>query len=63
LRTAIKKLLKLIKEGNAAGAQEQLRVCSGKLDKVAVRRYLHPNTAHRYKSRLAKRVGKMTAGT
>lgn len=60
LRTSIKKLLKSIKEGDAAKAGVDLKECFKKLDKCGARRYLHPNTANRYKSRLAKRVGHMT---
>ena len=56
LRTTFKKLLKTVKAGDAAGAGELLKVAFSKLDKCAARRYLHPNTAHRYKSRLTKRV-------
>lgn len=56
LRTHIKKLLKAVKEKDAQGAQSLFRTVQGKLDKCAMRRYLHPNTAHRYKSRLSKRV-------
>ena len=60
LRSSIKKLLKAIKDGDATKAADELKVCFGKLDKCAVRRYLHPNTAHRYKSRLALRVKKLS---
>lgn len=61
LRTHVKKLLKAIKAGEATAAQDLLKVCSKKLDKCGARRYLHPNTAARYKSRLSKRVFRMTA--
>jgi len=63
LRTTFKKLLKTVKAGDTAAAGELLKVAFSKLDKCAVRRYLHPNTAHRYKSRLSKRVGGMAATT
>jgi small subunit ribosomal protein S20 len=59
LRTSIKKLLKAIKSSDKAGAVENLKIVHGKLDKCGIRRYLHPNTAQRYKSRLAKRVQKL----
>lgn len=61
LRTHMKKLLKAVKEQDAAGAESQFRIVQKKLDKCAMRRYLHPNTAYRYKSRLARRIGKITA--
>lgn len=61
LRTEIKKLLKAVKDGAVDAAKAQLSIVYKKLDKCGARRYLHPNTAYRYKSRLAKRVGKMTA--
>lgn len=60
LRTQIKKLLKAVKEENLEEAQGHLKLVYKKLDKCAVRRYLHPNTAHRYKSRLTKRVNKLS---
>lgn len=60
LRTTFKKFLKTVKAGDKAGASELLKVAFSKLDKCAARRYLHPNTAHRYKSRLSKRVGGMS---
>ncbi|QDU59298.1 30S ribosomal protein S20 [Planctomycetes bacterium Pan216] len=56
LRTQIKHFLKAIKEENLDEARTNLRLVYKKLDKCAVRRYLHPNTACRYKSRLTKRV-------
>ena len=59
LRTQIKKVLKAVKEGNGEEAREHLRLAYKKLDKCAARRYLHPNTAYRYKSRLTLRVNAM----
>lgn len=61
LKTQIKKLLKAIKEKNVEQAVEQLKLTHKKLDKCGVRRYLHPNTANRYKARLAKRVSALSA--
>ncbi|MFO0948225.1 MAG: 30S ribosomal protein S20 [Planctomycetota bacterium] len=55
LRTQIKKLLKAIKDNNVAEATDALTTVYKELDKAAARRYLHPNTAHRYKSRLTTR--------
>lgn len=59
LRTHIKKLLLAVKEQDQAQADAMLRLVYRKLDKAATRRYLHPNTAHRTKSRLTKRVQAM----
>ena len=61
LRTNVKKLLQAVKDGSADEAKTQLSVVYKKLDKCAMRRYLHPNTAYRYKSRLTKRVNDMQA--
>lgn len=61
LRTQIKKVLKAVKDGDAAVAQDALRLTYKKLDKCAMRKYLHPNTADRYKARLTKRVNAMQA--
>lgn len=61
LRTEIKKLLKLVKENKAADAKASLSTVYKKLDKAAARGYLHPNTAHRYKSRLTVRVNRLAA--
>lgn len=55
LRTQVKKLLKAIKDGDLESATAAIAVVYKKLDKAAARRYLHPNTAHRYKSRLTLR--------
>jgi small subunit ribosomal protein S20 len=56
LRTQIKKVLQAVKSGNADAAKVELSQAYKRLDKCALRRYLHPNTAYRYKSRLARRV-------
>jgi small subunit ribosomal protein S20 len=62
LRTAIKKLLKSVKEKNLDTAKGLLSIVASKLDKAGARRYLHPNTAARYKGRLTKRVLALKAG-
>lgn len=59
IRSQIKRVLMAVKDGNKEQATAELKVVYQKLDKSAARRYLHPNTAHRYKSRLAARVNKM----
>lgn len=56
LRTQMKKFLVAVKEGQLDQAAVELQLCYKKLDKCGVRRYLHPNTAHRYKGRLAARL-------
>lgn len=56
LRTQVKKVLQAVKSGDAESAKLELALAYKRLDKCAMRRYLHPNTAYRYKSRLARRV-------
>jgi small subunit ribosomal protein S20 len=61
LRTQLKKVLKAVKDGDKAAAGAELRAAYAKLDKCAMRGYLHKNTAYRYKSRLTKRVNALGA--
>ena len=56
LRTAIKSLRSAVASGDAAKAQEALPGVLSVIDKIAQKKVIHPNTASRYKSRLAKRV-------
>jgi small subunit ribosomal protein S20 len=59
----MKKVLAAAKTGDRQQAEEALRLAQKKLDKAAARRYLHPNTAYRYKSRLANRVNAMSGSS
>ena len=56
VKTGIKRLEETIRAGDAAAAQEQLKLVSRELDKVSSTSTMHKNTAARKKSRLAKRI-------
>lgn len=56
LRTAIKGLRAAVASGDAAKAAELLPQTFSVIDKIAQKRVIHPNSAARYKSRLAQRV-------
>jgi small subunit ribosomal protein S20 len=62
LKTQIKRYLIALQSGDVEKASGELRVVYAKLDKCAVRHYLHPNTARRYKSRLAERLNQLKRG-
>ena len=61
VKTRVKRLEDVIKAGDAAAAQEQLKAVARKLDKVSSTSTMHKNTAARKKSRLAKRVNALKA--
>ncbi len=62
IKSQIKKLSDLVQSGPADQVQSEYLVAVKKLDKAAVRRILHPNTAARKKSQLAEMVrGKAAA--
>lgn len=61
IRTEIKKLEKVIKDGNHEQAAKQLHMLQKKLDKVASTSTMHKNTASRLKSRLTKKVNALQA--
>lgn len=56
LRTLTKRLLGLLKEQKLDEARTLLRVVAQRFDRAASKRVIHPNTAARYKSRLARRL-------
>ena len=56
LRTAVKGLRTAVESGDAARAQELLAPTLGVIDASAQKKIIHPNTASRYKSRLARSV-------
>ncbi len=56
LRTWVRKLREAADGGDAATAQELLRVASRKLDKAASKGVIHKNQAANRKSALAKRA-------
>ena len=54
IKTYTKRTLKAASEGNFEAAEADFRFTVAKIDKAGVRRVLHPNTAARRKSRLAR---------
>ncbi len=57
IKTEVKRLRSMIKDKNVEQAQAQLKLVESRLDKAGNRRYLHPNTTSRLKSRLNQAVG------
>jgi small subunit ribosomal protein S20 len=58
LKKTIKKFQTLLSEKNTADAKPLLSKIFSQLDKCAKKRILHPNTADRRKSRLARKLSK-----
>lgn len=61
IKTAIRKVDDAIVARDAEAAGKSLREAARVLDRNAQRHILHPNTAARRKSRMAKRVNVLTA--
>ena len=61
LRRALRDIRAAIDAGDAKDVKEALRNTISLVDKMAGKRLIHPNTAGRYKSRLASRVAKKSA--
>ena len=61
VKTQIKHLEVTIDEGKATEAQEQFRLLTKNLDKVAATSTMHKKTAARKKSRLAKKINALKA--
>ncbi|MGE5297478.1 MAG: 30S ribosomal protein S20 [Solirubrobacterales bacterium] len=61
VKTQVKHLETTISEGKLTDAQEQFRLLSKKLDKVASTSTMHKKTAARKKSRLAKKINALKA--
>jgi len=59
MRTALKKVRKVIAEGDKAAAQAQLRASQSIIDAIVDKKVFHKNTAARYKSRLAAAIKAM----
>jgi small subunit ribosomal protein S20 len=59
MRTAVKKLRKVVAAGDKAQAAELLPATLKLVDATAQKRIIHGNTADRTKSRLAKAVQKL----
>ena len=60
LKKTIKKFQTLLSEKNVSEAKSLLAKIFSQLDKCAKKRILHPNTADRRKSRLARKLSKTT---
>ncbi len=60
LKKTIKKFQTLLSEKNASEAKSLLAKIFSQLDKAAKKNILHPNTADRKKSRLARKLLKTT---
>ena len=56
VKTQVKRLEQTLASGDLNAAQEQLRLLTKKLDKVASTSTMHKNTASRMKSRLTRRL-------
>ena len=56
MRTQIKRLRRLVEDGQFAQAQELLPAVCAIIDRTAQKGGIHANTAARYKSRLAKHL-------
>jgi small subunit ribosomal protein S20 len=54
VKTSMKKTVQSLSEKNLDQAQADYRAAVAKIDKAGVRRVLHPNTAARRKSKLAR---------
>lgn len=61
VKTQMKHFQNALEAGNAEQAQEQLKILTKKLDKVAATSTMHKNTAARIKSRMAKRLNTLQA--
>lgn len=59
LRTWIRKFRQAADAGDAAQAQEALKVASRKLDKAVTKGVIHPNQAANKKSAMAKKVASL----
>jgi len=56
MRTAIKKILKMLESGDKSAASTAFPNTASFIDKVAGRKLIHRNRAARLKSRLQKRI-------
>ncbi len=61
MRTAVKAAEKLTSDADAPTVQTALSVAASQLDRAARKRLIHPNAAARKKSRLAKRVLRLSS--
>ncbi len=61
MRTAVKAAEKLSPDADAPTVQTALSLAASELDRAARKRLIHPNAAARKKSRLAKRVLRLSS--
>lgn len=59
LKTAVKKFLAMVAEGNKTEAAQLLPLTQGLVDKACRKGVMHKNAADRTKSRLAMKVNKL----
>lgn len=59
LKTAVKKFLAMVAEGNKAEATKLLPLTQGLVDKACRKGVMHKNAADRTKSRMAMKVNKL----
>ncbi|MBK8283949.1 MAG: 30S ribosomal protein S20 [Ahniella sp.] len=59
MRTAVKKVLKLVETGDKAGAAEAYKIAEPLLDRFSSRGLIHKNKAARHKSALSAHIKKM----
>ena len=63
MRGALRDIRAAIDAGDPASVQDAVRNTVSLVDKMAGKGIIHPNTAGRYKSRLARRVAKKASAT
>jgi small subunit ribosomal protein S20 len=61
IRLELKKVHSAIAAGDKAAAATELKAAQTILDRIAVRGTIHPNTAARRKSRLARKINALAA--
>ena len=61
LRTVLKSIRAAMDAGDRAGAQKAFRGTVSLIDRMSGKGIIHDNTAGRYKSRLVKRLARMSA--
>jgi small subunit ribosomal protein S20 len=61
IRLELKKFVTVVAAGDKTAATEELKKAQQTLDRIATRGTIHPNTAARRKSKLAKKVNALNA--
>jgi small subunit ribosomal protein S20 len=60
LRTAVKRVIKTIKDGDKITAQDAFKISCSTVDSIADKKIIHKNKAARQKSRLSAAIKAMT---